>query len=193
VPEIVAIILHPGGGHRVPQTVDRVSELGVSGLQLRWRVVELWKLSAEDLLAANDVGLIPWVPLTQFTEPPEQVLEICRQRIDKQAVPTERENLLAVSQVLAKLRYNDPGLLNILGGRKVMIESPLIEELVQERLAEQRQGDIGTILKDRFGSVPADLAHQLKTITDQERLAALFAWALRCPDLEAFRVRMAQG
>jgi hypothetical protein len=93
------------------------------------------------------------------------VLQVCRQRIDQQAAPTERENLLAISQVLAKLRYNDSALLNI----------------------------FEAILKDRFDSVPTDLASQLKAITDQERLTALFGWALRCPDLEAFRVRLAQS
>ncbi len=30
-----------------------------------WRVVELWELSATELLAMNDVGLVPWIPLTR--------------------------------------------------------------------------------------------------------------------------------
>jgi hypothetical protein len=66
-------------------------------MQWQWRVVELWNVAADDLLAADDVGLIPWVPLTRFVVPPEQMLQICRERIDRQARPTERENLLAVS------------------------------------------------------------------------------------------------
>ena len=35
----------------------------------RWRVVELWTIPAEDLLAAGDVGLIPWVPLSSIRRP----------------------------------------------------------------------------------------------------------------------------
>jgi hypothetical protein len=45
-------------------------------------------------------------------------------------------NLLAVTQVLAYLRYNDVGLLTILGGRRIMLESPLIDELVLEKYGD---------------------------------------------------------
>src|SRR5262245_44074541 len=55
-----------------------------------------------------------------------------RRRIDEQAVPEERANLLAVSQMLVQLRYNDPKLVAILGRRRAMIESPLINEIVAE-------------------------------------------------------------
>jgi hypothetical protein len=68
-------------------------------------VVELWTVPAEDLLATGDVGLIPWVPLAQFDGPPDLIFRECRARIDHDAQPEEHENLLAVSQVLAGLRY----------------------------------------------------------------------------------------
>ena len=35
-----------------------------------WKVAELWRLVAEELLAAGDVGLVPWVPLTHFQGAP---------------------------------------------------------------------------------------------------------------------------
>ena len=41
-----------------------------------------------------------------------------------------------VRNVLTYLRYNDLGLLTILGGRKVMLESPLIDELVMEKYGD---------------------------------------------------------
>ena len=37
-------------------------------------------------------------------------------------------NLLAVTQVMTRLRYNDPSYWAILGGKKTMMESPLIKE-----------------------------------------------------------------
>jgi hypothetical protein len=187
LPEVVAIVLHPAGGFRAPSAVERTSDLEICHLQLRWRVVELWNLKAEELLAANDVGLVPWVPLTQFSVPPEQMLQTCRERIDQQAMPTERENLLAVAQVLTKLRYNNRELLRILGGRQAMIESPLIQEL----LAEKKQEWIGTILRNRFETVPTEVINMLKTVEDEGALDDLMQWAVRCPDLEAFRVRLA--
>jgi hypothetical protein len=36
---------------------------------------------------AGDVGLIPWVPLTDFTDPPEATLRRCREVIEERASP----------------------------------------------------------------------------------------------------------
>ena len=155
VPEVVVLILHPKGNLQISDFAEFESELGLASLRLRWRVVELWKLDAEELLATNDPGLMPWVSLTEFTDPPEEVLRRCRQTIDQEAKPAEQTNLLAVSQVLAKLRFDDVNILNLFGGKQVMIESPLIQELVDEAVLSQKQKDILQILKVRFGDVPA--------------------------------------
>ena len=138
LPEVLTLVLHPRGNLRVADGQDTHSRLGWTRMQVNWRVVELWTLPAADLLAANDVGLIPWVPLTRLNAPPEIVLQQCRQRIDDQAPPIERANLLAITQVMTRLRYNDPGLLSLFGGKQTMIESPLIQELVDEKLAQDR-------------------------------------------------------
>ena len=37
-----------------------------------------------------------------------------------------------MAQVLAGLRYNDPRLFQLLGGREAMIESPVLQELKDE-------------------------------------------------------------
>jgi hypothetical protein len=51
----------------------------------------------------------------------------------RQSRPARRAGaLLAITQFLARLRYNDEGLFEILGGRKAMIESPLVQELRKE-------------------------------------------------------------
>ena len=83
----------------------------------RWKVVRLWDIPAADLLEQRDVGLIPWVPLTRFDGAPEALFALCRERIDADAPPGEHENLLVVTQILAGLRYNDPRLFSILGGK----------------------------------------------------------------------------
>jgi len=67
--------------------------------------------------------LTPWVPLTRFDGPPEPIFRECRARIDRDALPEERESLLVVTHFMAGLRYNDRRLFEILGGRQVMIES----------------------------------------------------------------------
>ena len=73
-------------------------------------------------MAAGDVGLTPWVALSRLDGPPEAIVRQCRARIDRDAPPNEHVNLLAVTQFLARLRYDDPKLFQILGGRKAMSE-----------------------------------------------------------------------
>ena len=89
-------------------------------------------------------------------------------------------------QVLARLRYNDRQLLSIFGGSQIMIESPLIQEL----MAERSHKHILSLLADRFGPVPQDITTALQSIQDEQRLDALVVWAGRCADLEAFRTRL---
>src|SRR5439155_1600763 len=152
-----------------------------------WRVVELWTLSADALLATNDVGLIPWVPLTNMAGPPEPVLQQCRERIDQQAAPNDRATLLAVTQILTGLKFTDPRLLAILGGGQAMLDgSPLIQEL----LAQQSHKTITLVLQARFGSVPSDVTTALQAILDESKLDELVGFTGVCPDLEAFRARL---
>jgi len=186
LPEVLVVVLCPRGNVRVTDAFEMESPLGWTRHQCSWRVVELWTLPAEQLLAANDVGLIPWVPLTQFDGPPEPILQQCRERIDQQAPPNEHANFLAVAQVLARLRYNVPGLLDILGGSKIMIESPLIQEIV----SRTKHSAIVRFLAARFGPVPQDIVTILQTVSDEQRLDELVDWAGRCPDLDAFRTQL---
>jgi hypothetical protein len=64
LPEAVTLVLRPKGKYRIPRSRNLRSRHGLSSCRLKWRVVELWTIPAEDLLQAHDVGLIPWVPLT---------------------------------------------------------------------------------------------------------------------------------
>ena len=203
LPEAVAFVLRPKGKYRVPQGRDLRSRHGLSACRLKWRVVELWKIPAEQLLAVGDVGLIPWVPLTEFDDPPERMVRRCREVIEERAPAGEKENLLAVTQVLTYLRYNDFGLLAILGGKKLMLEVPWLDEIVQEKfeivLAEKTREatqetaratvrqNILSILDARFGEVPQRLAEQIGSIEDQDQLNALVRSAATSRDLKSFR------
>jgi predicted transposase YdaD len=190
VPELLTLVLHPKGQQRVTGQTQRLSRLGLTQLDVKWKVVELWTVPAADLLAVNDVGLIPWVPLCQYDGPPEPLLQQCRQRIDAQAPPQEHSNLLAVTQVFAGLRYNDPKLLALLGGRQAMLESPVLQELMTERDVERLHKDILRVLQARFGTVPEEATAGVKAILQVQRLEELIDWAAQCPDINAFRSRL---
>jgi hypothetical protein len=75
LPELVVLYLAKGDRGSLPPRHLVFSRRGWSRLEVTWRPVELWTLPAQDLLAANDVGMIPWVPLTKFDGPPEPLLD----------------------------------------------------------------------------------------------------------------------
>jgi predicted transposase YdaD len=199
LPEVLTLVLHPKGKVRVTGKQRRVSRRGTTRMGMTWKVVELWKLRAADLLAANDVGLVPWAVLTRFRERPEVLLRECRRRIDEQASEREKGNLLAVCQVLTRLRYDEPGLLEIFGGSRAMIESPLLKEFEErfkregkeegkhEGRQEATQDAILRVLGLRFRSLPPEVGEHVRAITDEERLQEVLDQAVTAASLKAFR------
>ncbi len=190
-PDVIVLVLRPKGQVQVEHQFEEMSAHGLTHFAGSFRVIELWKLEAEDLFAANDVGLIPWVPLTRFSGPPEQILRKCRERIDTQATPAEHEPLLAVTTFLASVIFDDEALLNFLGGNQAMIESPVFNRLLAQREQQARQTDILHVLQVRFKGVPDDLAEKVRAVADAQRLTAIHELAVLCSDLEAFRVGLA--
>ena len=85
VANILVLVLRPKGQLRVPDHAHRPGSDGVTALGGWWRVVELWTLPAEPVLATSDPGMMPWVPLMQADEPPQIVLQRCREVIDQHA------------------------------------------------------------------------------------------------------------
>ena len=71
-----------------------------------------------------------------------------------------------------------------------MIESPVLQRLLQEKLGERSHKLILGILEDRFGPVPPDVATALRAILDEGRLEQLNKLAARCADLGAFRQQL---
>jgi hypothetical protein len=187
LPEVITLVLHPKGNVEVGQEWQIRSPLGGTRVGGQSTVIPLWTLAAADLLALNDVGAIPFVPLAQTTETPEAIVRRCRERIDQQARPEERDNLLAVTQVMTRLRYNDPTLLTILGGRHVMIESPLLQEIINERMQEA----VVRALRRKFGAVPPEVEAQIRAVQGEERLYDLVSQVGVSPDLAAFQKQLA--
>jgi hypothetical protein len=145
-----------------------------------------------ELLSAGDVGLIPWVPLTHFSGPPAKVVQECRRRIDAEAPESERPNLLAVTQVLTRLRYNSEKLFQILGGGDTMLELPFLDELLSKNLSKNHAKWILDILESRFDTRPDELAEELQAL-GESKLEELNRFAAVCPDLEAFRAKLRES
>ena len=193
LPEAVTLVLRGKGQYRVPGSRDLRSHRGLSSCRLNWRVVELWAVPAEELLQAGDVGLVPWVPLTDFADSPEQMMRRCRDLIERDAPFGEKANLLAVTQVLAYLRYNSIELLEVLGGSKVMLEIPYLNEIVMEKSRATAHRHLTVFLEARFGDVPRDLVEEIESVVDEKQLEGLVRSAGTCRDLAEFRRAMTRG
>jgi predicted transposase YdaD len=202
LPEVVVLFLDPEGKVAPVESMKLNSRQGCTAWHASWRIVKLWELPAEDLLSAGDVGLVPWVPLSKFDGPPEPIMHECRARIDRIGSRVERENLLAVTQFLARLRYNDEALFAILGGRQAMIESPLLQELRKEWTEQgkrvgkregKREGEIKaivTVLVERFGTEAESVATALERIDKATHLQELLRHAATCRSLASFRKKL---
>lgn len=78
LPEVVVLFLHAQGNATAANSVNLRSRRGCTLWNAAWRIVKLWEVPAEDLLAAGDIGLVPWVPLARFDGPPETIVRECR-------------------------------------------------------------------------------------------------------------------
>jgi len=70
VPESIVVVLHPRGRAAPPRQSIMTSATGTAAFTFQWTVVKLWDLKAADLLKIEDVGIVPWVPLTRHRRNP---------------------------------------------------------------------------------------------------------------------------
>jgi hypothetical protein len=192
LPEVLVLFLHEKGYVPAADSIELRSRKGFTKLSLSWRAVKLWELPAEELLGLGDVGLLPWVPLTEHEGPPDPIVSQCKARIDREVPPPDRETLLTVTQFLLELRYDDEALKrlrDLLGGHETMIKSPLYQEIVEEAKREAMQQAILDLLEDHFGPEAKDLEAQLKAVAF-DRLRDLHKFAARSPSLASFRKQL---
>jgi hypothetical protein len=71
LPDVLVLFLRPRGKATAAESVTLCSPARLTKWDLSWKAVKLWEVPAEQLLAAGDVGLIPWMPLAQVEESPE--------------------------------------------------------------------------------------------------------------------------
>jgi hypothetical protein len=127
--------------------------------------------------------VLPWGPLMNITGPVELILERCAERIQREAQPKDRTDMLVISQVMAEIRFPGLDLLTIFGGKNAMIESPFFQRVEAETIRKV----ILYALKKRFGSTPRDVTNPLRDITDEKKLCELNIVASSCADLDEFR------
>ena len=106
-------------------------------------------------------------------------------QIDEEALPEERENLLAVTQVLASLRYNEawtvpaPG--RAKGHDRITCTSRTQGGVDPRSGCRSGRSAIVDFLVARFGPQAEEIATQFESIADDARLKDLVKFARRLP------------
>ena len=68
----------------------------------------------------------------------------------------------------------------------MLIESPLIKEIVDESRREERMQSTLDSLEERFGTVPPTITAGMEQVKEMDRLARLSRRASVCASLQAF-------
>jgi hypothetical protein len=82
-------------------------------------------------------------------------------------------------------------LLLVAGGKEMkFIESPLIQEILEEQTRQDRQMILLDLYQVKFGPVPADITNRVRSILDLELLRSLICAVVVGNDLDAFRTKL---
>ena len=168
LPAACVFVLREKGNVRVADHIEVTSPDGSTSFRFNWRVIEAWTVSADELLATGDPGLVPWATLGRTALPAEPFLTECRRVVEERAPKEDVEPLLTVTGILARLRYDREVIDAIFLGSKGMlgIESPLIDEWREEGEIRGMRKMLLRVLRARFGALPADLEARVWAITE---------------------------
>ncbi|MBM3457892.1 MAG: hypothetical protein FJX77_05100, partial [Armatimonadetes bacterium] len=136
VPPALLYILEPHSQAALEPSRVEESEDGRTGIAVWWEVVKVYERNAEAILALEEAGLTPLLFAAQTTLPPAELAQRAATLVAAQTHGPARTDLLAACQVMAERRYNDPELFRILGGREMVAESRIIQEIVEEKTRE---------------------------------------------------------
>lgn len=149
------------------------------------------------------------MPLARSDRPADELLAECRDRIAEVVDERDRSGLKVVTTILAGLAFPGRKFLNLFGGAEKMIESPVLDELVEliekraesralakietelstrvrQELVRTRQACLLSFLEARFQSVPDAVRAQIDSVDDVAKLDSLVRLAATCPDVDAF-------
>jgi len=193
LPACVVLYLDRETYREDPGWFDLVGALGFR-LSASYRVVKLWELPPEPILAMESPGLCPFLPLMDGK--PEALLvrsiEKIRAASEELASAEEKRDLLLALRAMAKRVIKDMSLIEAMLSDPELLEGdPFYQkgQKVGRREGEERTLREGVldVLAARFGEVPDDIGSRLAAIHAREDLKLLLVAAARAADLEAFR------
>jgi hypothetical protein len=166
---------------------------GSSSLTWRYRVIRLWEMNAEQVLALGRPALLALVGQTRIAQP-DMVLP---QVIETFKTVTDREQQYRLLTAFVAL-MNDEELLTmvekLLDDEELLIDTPFMRRLRREREQTMRQTILET-LQVRLNPTPdqmQQISEALDQIGDESLLHTLFLAALQAENLTGFQTVLSE-
>jgi hypothetical protein len=172
------VLLHPGADS--PQATgwyERGFPGELSDVTLRYRVVRVWQVPAEQWLAGG-LGLVPLAPLGDVRqEKLPGIITQMKRRFDRELPPRQAAELWSAAYILMGLRYEPALVQRLLQGVKTMKESATYQAIIEEGEAKGEAKEARKILlllgRRHLGEPPADATAVLDALTDVQALEEL--------------------
>jgi hypothetical protein len=168
------VLLHPGADS---PRLSGVYERGFPGepfdVALRYRVVRLWQVPPEQLLAGG-IGPVALAPLGAVTEAQlPGVIDRMKERLDREVAASEAEKLWSAALLLMGMRYEPAMVNNLLQGVFAMKESSTYQAILREGEANEARKMLLLMGRSQFGEPPPEAMAALDALTDVSRLEEL--------------------
>lgn len=193
LPDTVLVVLCPRGQQRQSARRRDRSTLGWSNHSHSWKVVELSQYPAEKLLELEEIGVTPLLPLTRSSLAQDTLVQQCKERIERDALASERPTLLTITAVMASMKSrNVEHWLSVLGGQNVVEHSPLYQHWMLENTRKTKQDTVVQILETRFGPVSESLGAAIRAVQDVNKLTEGIDLAVQSRSLRQFEKRFSE-
>jgi hypothetical protein len=183
--DLESVVLYIGRGAGVDDTgLYQVNGLdGTPVLAWRYRVIRLWQMQAEELMAARQVAPLALLGQTQIAQP-EVILPVVVTRMRNVADVTLRGHLLTAFLALLPDEEMISMVERLLEEDEWLLELPYLRRI---RAEERRQGEVEVLLRQlrlRFGALPEDVTARLNA-ADSETLLRWSERVLSAATLDA--------
>lgn len=193
----VALLLRPQADS--PKIIGRVHDVddATTHLDFRYRLIRLWQLPVEPLIAGGS-GVLPLAPIANVAqEELPRVISRMEARLSGLSDSAEVNEIWAATLVLLGLRYSRAFGEMLLSGVRNMKESTTYQAILAEGEAEGKvKGEAEGRLKEaralllrvgtrRFGYPPTSVALAIESIADLARLEVLHEQIVDAPSWEA--------
>lgn len=115
-PDALSIVQRPLVSERFSESRTDVGAMGLTSVQTSWKMIQMWEIDAEWLLATKNPTLLPWAVLARRQISLDSLLErirgLAEQWLD---APLHREEVLTITAMFAHAEAGDEALQVLFG------------------------------------------------------------------------------